>query len=422
MLFLAALAAFLSKRPPRVVAGTSPPVVPASPPFVRAAIGGQPIGELHGGTGERTVVMIAAKASTRLLPCRSLGLLTLPSCAVAGASRGIAETLAFSPTAISASERGVIPRAVAVGASWFPRRTRLAPNAIAPRGSIWRHNKKHYMAGATAVAAAAPEPSPEQSASAVVEQQPPVVDKVKVALCQLRVTADKEANIAHAHECIDRAAAAGAQLVVLPVSSDAQQWRSRVICSIPEKGDGKLYNTSCVYGSNGELLGKHRKVHLFDIYIPGKITFIESDVLAAGDRLTTVDTEFGRIGVGICFDIRFPEMAMLYAARGARLICYPGAFNMTTGPLHWELLQRARAADNQVFVVTCSPARDPNGSYVCWGHSSVIGPFGEVLATTEHEEDTVFAELDFTEIPLRRTYVPLKKRHDVYRLMDLKYT
>jgi omega-amidase len=91
------------------------------------------------------------------------------------------------------------------------------------------------------------------------------------------------------------------------------------------------------------------QIHLFDIDIPGKITFKESKTLTAGQDLTVVDTDVGRIGIGICYDIRFQELAMLYAARGAHLLCYPGAFNMTTGPLHWELLQRARAADNQVF-------------------------------------------------------------------------
>ncbi|RWW85701.1 hypothetical protein BHE74_00005588 [Ensete ventricosum] len=120
--------------------------------------------------------------------------------------------------------------------------------------------------------------------------------------------------------------------------------------SIPERSGDRLYNTCCVFGTDGNLKGKHRKIHLFDIDIPGKITFKESKTLTAGERPTVVDTDVGRIGIGICYDIRFQELAMLYAARGplrAHLLCYPGAFNMTTGPLHWELLQRARAADNQ---------------------------------------------------------------------------
>ena len=126
-----------------------------------------------------------------------------------------------------------------------------------------------------------------------------------------------------------------------------------------------------------------RKVHLFDIDIPGKITFKESETLTPGDHPTLFDTEFGKCAVGICYDIRFAELALLYAKNGAKLIVYPGqrrqttfqtadlfrfsgAFNTTTGPAHWELLQRARAADNQVFVAMCSLARNENGYQVRW--------------------------------------------------------
>ena len=126
-----------------------------------------------------------------------------------------------------------------------------------------------------------------------------------------------------------------------------------------------------------------RKVHLFDIDIPGKITFKESETLTPGDHPTLFDTEFGKCAVGICYDIRFAELALLYAKNGAKLIVYPGpwkqtslpdgrsvwfsgAFNTTTGPAHWELLQRARAADNQVFVAMCSPARNEDGYQVRW--------------------------------------------------------
>lgn len=192
--------------------------------------------------------------------------------------------------------------------------------------------------------------------------------------------------------------------------------------SISERSGNKLYNTCCVFGSDGELKGKHRKIHLFDIDIPGKITFKESKTLTAGQDLTVVDTDVGRIGIGICYDIRFQELAMLYAARGAHLLCYPGAFNMTTGPLHWELLQRARAADNQLFVATCAPARDTSAGYIAWGHSTLVGPFGEVIATAEHEETTIMAEIDYSLIDQRRQFLPLQyqRRGDLYQLVDVQ--
>ncbi|XP_058080085.1 omega-amidase, chloroplastic-like isoform X2 [Magnolia sinica] len=271
----------------------------------------------------------------------------------------------------------------------------------------------------------------------------------KIALCQLSVTSDKLRNITHARNAIESAAGNGAQLVVLPEiwncpylnenfpknaenfdNEDASPSFSMLsevarVCgitvvggSIPEWSDGQLYNTCCVFGIDGKLKAKHRKIHLFDVDIPGDITYKESDTLSAGEKPTIVDTDVGRIGLGICHDIRFPELAMLYAARGAQLICYPGAFNMSTGQLLWELMQRARAVDNQLFVATCSPARDTSADYVTWGHSTLVGPFGEVISTTGHEESTVIAEIDYSLIQLRRSNLPLEKqrRGDIYQL------
>ena len=274
--------------------------------------------------------------------------------------------------------------------------------------------------------------------------------QVKLALCQLAITDDRQKNIQTARHAVQEAAASGAELVMLPemwncpysndsfptfaedvssgyspsyaFMSDIAKQNKIVLVggSIPERVDGKLFNTCFIFGKTGKLLGRHRKVHLFDIDIPGKITFKESETLTPGDSATVIDTEVGRIGVGICYDIRFPELATLYAARGAQILMYPGAFNMTTGPAHWELLQRARAVDNQLFVAMCSPARDESGSYVAWGHSTVVSPFGEVLATTEHRPGIVYADLDLSEVGMRRQNMPMRyqKRSDLYALVD----
>ena len=173
------------------------------------------------------------------------------------------------------------------------------------------------------------------------------------------------------------------------------------------------------FSPTGTLLATHRKIHLFDIDIPGKIKFIESDVLSPGSTPTLIETEYGSIGLGVCYDIRFPELAMIAARKGAFLMLYPGAFNMTTGPLHWELLARARAADNQVYVGVCSPARrkeEDGEGYTAWGHSMVVNPNAEVVVATEEKEGIVEWELKPEVISDVRKGIPItgQRRFDVY--------
>ncbi|KAF3962588.1 hypothetical protein CMV_012910 [Castanea mollissima] len=239
-------------------------------------------------------------------------------------------------------------------------------------------------------------------------QVPSSITKFKIGLCQLSVTSEKNQNLACAHNSIKAAVKCGASLVVLPEmwncpysndyfakfaedfenedASPTFSMLSEAACShgitivggsVPESSDGQLYNTSCVFGPDGKLKAKHRKIHLFDIEIPGDITFKESDFFAAGDKPTIVDT-------------------------GAPIICYPGDFNISTGELLWEVMKRARAADNQLFVASCSPSRDSSGSYAIWGHSTLVGPSGEIIATSGHEETVVVAEIDYSKIELQR--------------------
>jgi len=282
------------------------------------------------------------------------------------------------------------------------------------------------------------------------------VSNLKVALCQVQVGADKEVNIRKIEEAIS--STDSAQLVVLPecwnspygisffpkyaepvpnagesidetaspsIAALSKKAKERGIWivggSIPERDGDKLYNTCTVYNPEGVIVAKHRKIHLFDINVPGKIVFKESDSLSPGSTPTIFDTPWGPIGVGICYDIRFPEYAAMLRQKGARILVYPGAFNMVTGPAHWELLQRARAVDNQVYVLSCSPARDENsGGYVAWGHSSVITPWAEVIATCDGPEAIVTAELDLKKVDEMRENIPCwkQKRHDLYEIVS----
>ena len=189
--------------------------------------------------------------------------------------------------------------------------------------------------------------------------------------------------------------------------------------SIPEfvPETEKYYNTSLVFSPAGKLIATHRKTHMFDIDIPGKIKFIESEVLSPGNKVTIVDLpEYGKIGLAICYDVRFPELALIAARKGAFLLLYPGAFNTTTGPMHWTLQARARAMDNQVYVGMCSPARDTEATYHAWGHSMVVNPNAEVMVETEEKEDTIYAELDDKKIEETRKGIPIyqQRRFDVY--------
>jgi len=187
--------------------------------------------------------------------------------------------------------------------------------------------------------------------------------------------------------------------------------------SIPEREGDRVYNTSLVVNPEGTIVAKHRKIHLFDINIPGKMVFRESDTLSAGDEVTTVDTPWGRVGVGICYDMRFPELATVMRQAGCNMLVYPGAFNMTTGPMHWELLQRARAVDNALYVVTVSPSRakDTKG-YIAYGHSSIISPLGGVLVDAGTEDGVVVHEVDLDRVAEMRQQIPCfnQKRHDLY--------
>lgn len=281
---------------------------------------------------------------------------------------------------------------------------------------------------------------------------------VKLACIQLASGADKAANLSHAHSKVLEAASSGAKIVVLPecfnspygcdyfpdyaeqltpypptaVQSPSYHALSDMARdagvyliggSIPELvsssggADKKYYNTSLVFGPQGELLATHRKVHLFDIDIPGKITFRESEVLSPGNKLTIVDLpEYGKVGVAICYDIRFPELATVAARKGCFALVYPGAFNLTTGPLHWKLLGQGRAVDNQVYVVLCSPARDMSASYHAWGHSLVVDPMAQVLVEAEESETIVTADLTGEKIEETRKGIPLRdqRRYDVY--------
>ena len=187
--------------------------------------------------------------------------------------------------------------------------------------------------------------------------------------------------------------------------------------SVPERGaDGRIYNTAKVFDRAGERVAKHRKMHLFDIDVAGGQSFHESDTLSAGDSVTVFDTEFGKLGLCVCYDFRFPELARLMVLRGARAILVPAAFNLTTGPKHWELMFRAQAMFNQCFTLGTAPALDPSASYHAYGHSIAVDPWGAVLAELDAGEGFQLVTLDLAETERVRAQIPLlrHRRTDIY--------
>lgn len=268
---------------------------------------------------------------------------------------------------------------------------------------------------------------------------------MKAALIQMRTVSDKAENLRHARELIDEAAKNGADLCVLPemfcceyrnrsfienrepaggpawqmLSAAARENRVWLIGgSVPEAEDGKLYNTSFVFDREGNLAARCRKSHLFDIAVEGGQHFKESATFTPGNEICSFDTEFGRLGLCICFDMRFPELARIMSLDGAWAVFCPASFNMTTGPAHWEIMFRSRAVESQVYTLGCAPARDEQGSYVSYANSIAVSPWGDVLARAGAEETTLYVELDPAYVESIRAQLPLMsaRRTDMYTL------
>lgn len=271
-----------------------------------------------------------------------------------------------------------------------------------------------------------------------------------IGLIQMKVGSEVSDNLNRAREWVKQAAEKGAKVVALPemfacpyqthLFTDYAQPVDGVIYkalaqmakefdiylvggSFPERDEaGRIYNTCFVFNPEGEAIARHRKVHLFDIQIKGGQYFRESDVLSAGDELCLFDTPYGRIGVMICFDIRFVEWARLLADAGAQLIVMPGAFNMTTGPKHWEMLMRVRAMDNQVFLAAVSPARDESAGYIAYGHSLISDPWAQIVQELDEHEGLIVAPLDLEKNQKVRAQLPIlnARRSDLYRVIEVK--
>jgi omega-amidase len=156
---------------------------------------------------------------------------------------------------------------------------------------------------------------------------------------------------------------------------------------------GKLYNTCTIWNPDGTLQATHKKIHLYDIDIAGEITFQESSVITPGSKITIV-TIFGRkVGIAICHDCRFEEMAKLWMKNGCDMFIYPCAFDVKTGELYWEITARARANDNSVYVAFACGARNTNPNYQLYGHSIVVDPYGQIVKQAGQTETIIISDI-----------------------------
>jgi deaminated glutathione amidase len=263
---------------------------------------------------------------------------------------------------------------------------------------------------------------------------------VRVAAIQMTSTADVERNLEIAERLVGAAVGRGARFVGLPENfaylrsegqpvPDAQSldgpWVQRLAAlarqheitlllgSLPEKipGDRKVYNTSVLLGARGEILASYRKIHLFDIDIPGMEHLKESRAVAAGAEAVVATTPFGPVGLSICYDLRFPELYRRLSAAGARILAVPSAFTERTGRAHWELLLRARAVENLAYVVAPAQVGAHGRNRASWGHALVVDAWGAVLADAGEGEGMAVADLDFDlQDRLRRELPALSHR------------
>ena len=268
---------------------------------------------------------------------------------------------------------------------------------------------------------------------------------LEIALIQTRTPATPEAGLAHVEPLIRKAAADGAKFILTPeVSNFVEQRRDRkgqwvtdedqdrVILALRRlaaelgvwlligsavvkagvAGDDRAANRSLLIDANGGVVGRYDKLHVFDVDLANGETYRESATIRPGDGATVADTPWGRLGMSVCYDVRFPHLYRQLAKAGAAMISVPAAFTVPTGEAHWETLLRARAIETGAFVLAPAQGGAHEDGRRTWGRSTVVSPWGEILAKADNDAPgIVLATLDMAEVEKARTSVPAL-RHD----------
>jgi predicted amidohydrolase len=263
--------------------------------------------------------------------------------------------------------------------------------------------------------------------------------RVVAAAVQMTSTGDLARNLARVAELVARAKARGAELVVLPenfallaehedeklkhaeelaapfgpilsvMATIARENRVFLVCGgMPERAPepGHVYNSCVLLGPDGDLRAAYRKIHLFDVAIPDGATYQESKTVTAGKDPVAAVTPWGPLGLSVCYDLRFPELYRKLSNAGATILVVPAAFTLHTGKDHWHVLLRARAIENQTFVIAAAQTGRHNAKRVTYGHSLIVDPWGIVLAEAGDGEGLAVAELDLDRLAEVRREVP----------------
>jgi predicted amidohydrolase len=270
---------------------------------------------------------------------------------------------------------------------------------------------------------------------------------LRIAAVQLNSNDEKARNLATAESLVRAAAADGATLIALPEKWNLLAGGERLLAeaepldgpsltaarawarelgihllagSISTAGGERAHNTSVLIGPDGSDLAVYRKIHMFDVVVGG-VTYRESEFEDAGEEVVTASLGDADLGLTVCYDLRFPELYRILALRGARLISVPSAFTAATGRDHWEVLLRARAIENQVFVIAPNQIGEAPPHYDSFGHSAIVDPWGTVVAMAPDEECFVAADLDLSAQEEIRESLPslANRRPDAYRWPQL---
>lgn len=259
---------------------------------------------------------------------------------------------------------------------------------------------------------------------------------MKIALIQMTSGPDIAANLEYVSRQVREAASNGAVFIATPENSDfmvdgkdkkiaaaldeahhpflpafqnlARELKVTILLgSVAIKNaDGKLNNRSYLFSATGDILASYNKIHLFDVDLPTGESRRESDMITAGDKIVSVDSELGKIGMSICYDVRFPHIFRKMAKDGAEILTIPAAFTVPTGEMHWEVLLRARAIENGAFVIAPAQCGTHDGGRKTYGHSMVINPWGKVIAEAGSEPTILYANIDKQEIANFRSAIP----------------